>query len=63
MAQYTPCGNIGRFPELQREITAREYEKVLAELERLGFENAFVQERAAADESFIPPFDLTGVAD
>ena len=61
MAQYTPCGDLARFPELRREITAREYDKVLAELERLGFENAFVQERTAADESFIPPFDLTGV--
>lgn len=61
MAQYTPCGALDRFPELQRRITAREYEKVLAELEALGFQNAYVQEREAADESFIPPFDLTGV--
>ena len=61
MAQYTPCGELERFPELQRAITAREYEKVLTELETLGFQNAFVQEREAADESFIPPFDLTGV--
>ncbi len=61
MAQYTPCGNIERFPELRRAITAREYEKVLTELETLGFENAFVQERTAADTGFIPPFDLTGV--
>ena len=61
MAQYTPCGNIDRFPELQRPITAWEYEKVVDALETLGFKNAFVQEREAADESFIPPFDLTGV--
>ena len=61
MAQYTPCGDLDRFPELQRPITAREYEKVLAELEALGFQNAYVQEREAASESYIPPFDLTGV--
>lgn len=61
MAQYTPCGDLSAFPELQRPITAREYEKVIAALETLGFSNAYVQERTAASEAFIPPFDLTGV--
>ena len=61
MAQYTPCGELERFPELQRSITAREYEKVLAVLEELGFTNAYVQERTSADAQYIPPFDLTGV--
>lgn len=61
MAQYTPCGDLSRFPELRRPITAREYEKVLSALEDLGFSNAYVQEREAADAQYIPPFDLTGV--
>lgn len=61
MAQYTPCGEIDRFPELQRRITEREYEKVLSYLENEGFENAFIQQREAADTAFIPDFDLTGV--
>lgn len=61
MAQYTPCGEIDAFPELQRRITDREYNKVLAFLEEEGFENAFVQQRTAADSGFIPDFDLTGV--
>ncbi len=61
MAQYTPCGEIDAFPELQRRITEREYEKVLLFLEEEGFENAFVQQRTAADSGFIPDFDLTGV--
>ena len=61
MAQYTPCGELSAFPELQRRITAREYEKVVAALEGLGFENAYVQERTSASEAFIPAFDLTGV--
>lgn len=61
MAQYTPCGEINAFPELQRRITDREYEKVLLFLEEEGFENAFVQQRTAADSGFIPDFDLTGV--
>ncbi|MGN1195822.1 MAG: 4Fe-4S cluster-binding domain-containing protein [Acutalibacteraceae bacterium] len=61
MAQYTPCGKIENYPELQRKITEREYEKVLNFLEKEGFENAFVQQRTAANEEFIPDFDLTGV--
>ena len=61
MAQYTPCGEIDAFPELQRRITEREYNKVLSFLEEEGFENAFVQQRTAADSGYIPDFDLTGV--
>lgn len=56
MAQYTPCGDAERFPELRRPITAREYERVRAHLEQSGIERAFVQERAAADGKFIPDF-------
>lgn len=61
MAQYTPCGKIEDFPELQRKITRREYEKVVSFLEEEGFENAFVQLLDSANEEFIPAFDLTGV--
>lgn len=61
MAQYTPCGEIGDFPELQRKITQREYDKVLSFLEDEGFTNVFVQQLNAAEKEYIPPFDLTGV--
>lgn len=61
MAQYTPCGEIGAFPELQRKITKREYEKVVAFAEEEGFKNLFLQQLTSSDEEFIPPFDLTGV--
>lgn len=61
MAQYTPCGEIEKLPELQRKITEREYEKVAAFLEDEGFSNAFVQLHQSADEEYIPLFDLTGV--
>lgn len=61
MLQYTPYGDIERFPELQRKITKREYGKVLQHAEDLGFENAYIQLPGAADEKFIPPFDLSGV--
>ena len=61
MAQYTPCGKLEDFPELQRRITEREYEKVLSYCEELGFKNVFVQDLDSAKKNFIPDFDLTGV--
>ena len=61
MAQYTPYGKIENIPELQRKITRREYEKVLDFAVGRGFKNIFTQEPSAANEDFIPDFDLTGV--
>lgn len=58
MAQYTPFGAIADFPELQRTITAREYRKVLDAAERLGIENAFIQERDSASAAYIPAWDF-----
>lgn len=61
MAQYTPCGRAAEFPELNRRITKREYERVLDALFELGLTEGFVQERSSAKEEYIPPFDLSGV--
>ncbi len=61
MAQYTPVIHNEKYPELNRGITEREYEKVLDALENSGFYNCFVQELGSAGESFIPKFDLSGV--
>lgn len=56
MGQYTPCGNIGAYPELSRKITAREYRKVTNYLLDKGLENVFIQSRTAADDAYIPDF-------
>lgn len=61
MAQYTPYGKIENYPELQRKITEREYNKVLTFAEELGFENIYSQDFDSSSEKFIPDFDLTGV--
>lgn len=61
MAQYTPYGRIDDYPELQRRITEREYNKVLSFAEDMGFENIYTQEFSSSSEEFIPDFDLTGV--
>lgn len=62
MGQYVPYGRVrqGEFPELNRRITRREYEKVQDALFRLDL-NGFVQELSSAKKDFIPSFDLTGV--
>lgn len=61
MAQYTPCGDLEKYPEINRKITKREYEKVVDYAISSGMQNVFVQERSSADENYIPPFDFTGV--
>lgn len=61
MAQYTPCGDLSEFPEINRKITMREYEKVVNYAFDNSFDKLFIQELSSADKSFIPKFDFTGV--
>lgn len=61
MAQYTPCGDLSEFPEINRKITKREYEKVVNYAFDNSFDKLFIQELNSADKSFIPKFDFTGV--
>ena len=61
MAQYTPCGDFSNFPEINRKITKREYEKVVNYALDNSFDKLFIQELSSADKSFIPKFDFTGV--
>ncbi len=61
MSQYTPCTDLSDYPEINRKITREEYDEIVDYAVEIGIENGFLQEGEAADESFIPPFDLTGV--
>ena len=61
MNQYTPMQNIKAYPELNRTVTAAEYDAVVDFAVELGVENAFVQEGGAVSESFIPLFDGEGI--
>ena len=61
MAQYVPCGNLEEYPELNRKITEREYNKVLSFALSKGIDKLFIQELASADKKFIPAFDFTGI--
>ncbi len=58
MSQYTPFGKIEKFPELNRKITAREYDAVLTKAWELNIENLFAQERASSGEKYIPKWDF-----
>ena len=61
MAQYTPCGDLSDYTEINRKITKREYDKVLNYALYNSFDKLFIQELSSADKSFIPKFDFTGV--
>lgn len=60
MRQYTPVGE-GLPDELSRRVTDAEYDEVLAYAAHIGIDGGYFQEKGAADEGFVPPFDLAGV--
>ena len=64
MNQYTPvmpAAALKRFPELAARVHDSEYEELLDFADALGMEDYFWQEGPAAQESFIPAWDGTGV--
>lgn len=65
MNQYTPGEDAKKrlfaYPELQRKVTKREYDRLVQFALEIGVKNAFIQEGDTASESFIPAFDLEGI--
>lgn len=61
MNQYTPLPHVAAYPELNRQITPSEYEKILSFSEKIGIENGYIQEGGTVGESFIPDFDGEGL--
>ena len=61
MSQYTPVASFSAMPELNRRVSHKEYNALVAYCIALGIENGFIQEGDTASESFIPPFDGEGV--
>ena len=57
MSQYTPFGDISKFPELQRKVTKREYETVIDYAISLNITNMYYQEFQSASEEYIPKWD------
>lgn len=60
MAQYTPCGIAEKYPEINRKLTRREYQKVLNHMQNLNFDG-FAQELSSAVKDYIPDFNLQGL--
>lgn len=56
MNQYTPMPEMAEYPEINRKITKREYQKVIDYAIESGLEKGFIQEGETAMESFIPDF-------
>lgn len=61
MNQYTPLDQVVAFPELNRKVTKKAYNRLIDFALDLGLENGFIQEGETAEESFIPLFDGEGV--
>lgn len=61
MRQYVPYGKAKEMPPLNRRLSDREYSIVKKKILAFGFENCCFQSKAAAEEIFIPDFDLQGV--
>jgi len=61
MSQYTPVGNMEKFPELTRTVSEKEYDALVDYAVDIGVENAFIQEGTSASESFIPDFCGEGI--
>ena len=59
MSQYTPMP--GMPAPLDRPVTQAEYDELVDYAVKKGVTNAFIQDGTSAKESFIPPFDNTGV--
>ena len=61
MSQYTQCGRAAEYPEINRRITEKEYERIKAYMLAAGIEDGFFQDMDSAGEKFIPDFDFTGI--
>ncbi len=57
MGQYIPVSGAGNYPEINRCITAREYNKVLDVLGNTSLDG-FAQELDSASRDYIPDFDI-----
>lgn len=61
MNQYTPPADLDDYPEINRRVTKKEYQRLIDHAIELGVKNCFIQEGETALQSFIPPFDGEGV--
>lgn len=56
MSQYTPYGKALGNDKIGRKLKPIEYKIVVAYAQKLGFDNAFIQDCESADDRYIPEF-------
>lgn len=56
MCQYVPHGRAAEFPEINRTLTAEEYDRVINYALRRGITDCLIQEMTSASKEFIPFF-------
>ncbi len=61
MNQFTPHGDLTRFPELLNPVNEAEYDALIDFCIDHGIENGFFQGGGTDSESFIPAFDFYGL--
>ena len=62
MNQYTPMEGIGdKYPEHNRKVRKKEYDRLVDYAIDIGVTNGFIQEGGTAKESFIPEFTEEGI--
>ena len=59
MNQYTPCGDLSAVPELNRRLTAAEYDEVVDYALALGIENALLQSEESQTLDYTPDFSVS----
>lgn len=62
MSQYTPDFAPDSFKNLKRRLTTFEYQSVLAEAEKLGYDG-YRQEFSSSDKKYTPDFRLQGIVE
>ena len=61
MNQYTPMPQVANHKTLCNRVSDADYDELINYAVDIGVENGFIQEGETALESFIPPFDNSGV--
>lgn len=56
MAQYLPAGNAADYPDINRRLTKREYQKVLDKMIELDLDG-FAQELDSSDQKYVPEWN------
>ena len=61
MHQFTPFERLEKYPEINRKVTHREYERLINYAMEKGVSRAFIQDGSVAKDSFIPDWNGEGV--